>query len=156
MKSGRTVGPRLTLSPSSGSNVQNESDDSIVKPPTVRNGHLFSLRISASPTSPDQAALCVSAFLQRVSTFALYSAPAEIIPVGIRPPESGSRRKVWSTDLSDHNWSHDDPCSILRWPHSPSPACNARRPMRSFPRFGDHKGVTFGRGSTVAACSPMS
>src|SRR3982074_2672478 len=29
--------PRLTLSPSSGRSVQNESDDSIVKPPTVRN-----------------------------------------------------------------------------------------------------------------------
>jgi hypothetical protein len=94
--------------------------------------------------------------LEVVSAFALYSAPAEIIPVGIRPPESELRRKAWSTDLSDHNWSHDDPCSILRWPHSPSPACDARRSMRSFPRFGDHKGVTFSRGSTVAVCSAMS
>src|ERR1700682_2721698 len=31
-----------------------------------------------------------------------YRAPAEIIPVGIRPPTSGSGRKAWSTDLSDH------------------------------------------------------
>ena len=31
-----------------------------------------------------------------------YRAPAEIIPVGIRPPASGSGRKAWSTDLSDH------------------------------------------------------
>jgi hypothetical protein len=29
--------PRLTLSPSPGRSVQNESDDNIVKPPTVRN-----------------------------------------------------------------------------------------------------------------------
>ena len=29
--------PRLTLSPSPGCNVQNDSDDSIVRPPTVRN-----------------------------------------------------------------------------------------------------------------------
>src|SRR5256714_7095269 len=31
-----------------------------------------------------------------------YRAPAEIIPVGIRPPASGSGRKARSTDLSDH------------------------------------------------------
>jgi RNA polymerase sigma-70 factor (ECF subfamily) len=31
-----------------------------------------------------------------------YRAPAEIIPVGIRPQASGSGRKAWSTDLSDH------------------------------------------------------
>ena len=31
-----------------------------------------------------------------------YRAPAEIIPVGIRPPAAGSGRKAWSTDLSDH------------------------------------------------------
>jgi len=29
--------PRLTLTPSSGRSVQNESEDSIVNPPTVRN-----------------------------------------------------------------------------------------------------------------------
>src|SRR5260370_40085832 len=33
---------------------------------------------------------------------ALYRAPVEIIPVGIRPPASGSGRKAWSADLSDH------------------------------------------------------
>src|SRR5256714_10626694 len=31
-----------------------------------------------------------------------YRAPAEIIPVGIRPPASGSGMKAWSIDLSDH------------------------------------------------------
>jgi RNA polymerase sigma-70 factor, ECF subfamily len=31
-----------------------------------------------------------------------YRALAGFIPVGIRPPTSGSGRKAWSTDLSDH------------------------------------------------------
>ena len=37
-----------------------------------------------------------------MAAFALYPAPAEIIPVGIRPPASGSGRKAWSAHLSDH------------------------------------------------------
>jgi RNA polymerase sigma-70 factor (ECF subfamily) len=37
-----------------------------------------------------------------VAAFALFPAPAEIIPVGIKPPPLESDREAWSKDLSDH------------------------------------------------------
>src|SRR5262249_2022034 len=50
--------------------------------------------------------------------------------------------------------SHDDPCSLLLWPHPPSFALDSPRSVRAFPRRGHHEAVCCGGGGGTSAACP--